>query len=92
LKLSWRDPWWNIENDSALVDGIQKEIANEIEPQHPLWERDVIVKLKNMKYASLHLTWSGKIDAEPNSFPRFHIFDDSGNLQDYLNEYVADYT
>lgn len=52
---------------------------------------DVIVQLGDGRFDCIHLTWNGKIDAQPDQFPSNMIFDNIESLQIYINEVAAQY-
>ncbi|QPB83470.1 hypothetical protein CWC22_010920 [Pseudoalteromonas rubra] len=101
-KINWIDPWWHLKQ-CAIKDAIQRELACEVGPEHPLWQcelsviakseanDDVIVQLGDGRFACIHLTWSGKIDSQPDQFPSSMIFDNIESLQIYMNEVAAQY-
>lgn len=102
-KINWIDPWWLLDECATKV-AIQRELECEIGPEHPLWQcdlaviaksganDDVIVQLNNGRFARVHLTWSGKIDAQPEQFPSSMIFNNVESLQVYINEVAEQYT
>jgi len=77
---AWKEPWCGIE-DSKQKAAIEKELALEIGPEHPLWGTrpsaigtrqdcdDVAVELSDGRFAIVHLVWHGKIDQFPREYP-----------------------
>ena len=95
-QFDWTENWWFFENLLSFGDGIQNEVNAEIGEKHPLWRYepiaiaksndsdDVIVRLNDGRYASVHLVWHGKIDQFPEKFPDSKIIGDSAALQNFL--------
>src|SRR5258708_22461637 len=91
-RVAWKEPWWAVsspEHKSAL----EKELALEIGPQHPLWGTkpsvlgvrrdcdDVAVELADGRFAMVHPVWHGHIDQYPDRFPHSLVFADLPEFQ-----------
>jgi len=102
-EIDWKQPWWCLDECLEVRTGIQRELNSEISRRHPLWglkpvvigktdvNDDVIVSLKDGRYACVHLVWHGKIDRYPNQFPSTLIFENVEKLQLFLNEESIEY-
>lgn len=98
VNLSWPETWWFLKNEEDLRKGIQEELNSEIGPKHPLWgfkpvvfakcngTDDVLVYLKDGRYALVHLVWHGHIDQEPDKYPATGFIADDVELQKFLDE------
>ena len=103
-RFNWKEPWWNLEENQELRLGIQKELNAEIGPKHPLWGLkpvvfgktdacdDVVVHLKDGRFACVHLVWHGKIDQYPDKFPWTTIYETASALQKFLDGESENYT
>jgi hypothetical protein len=76
----WLDEWNVISSeDEAAV--LQEELGKELSDKHPMFKYkpriiardeasdDVLAILNNGTFASIHLTWSSKVDQFPDKFP-----------------------
>ena len=100
-ELNWPAPWWHLEDELELRNGIQNELNLEIGDKHPLWDLkpvviaksdandDVIVELGDGRFACVHLVWHGKIDQHPESFPSIVLFVDVAALQCFIDDEAA---
>jgi hypothetical protein len=98
VNLVWPESWWFLKNEEELRKGIQKELNSEIGPKHPLWgykpvvfakcneSDDILVQLKDGRFALVHLIWHGHIDQQPGRFPSTGFLENDVELQKFLDE------
>ena len=84
--MKWTDPWYPVE---AEAEGLTAELECEVGPRHPLagvraipiarrYDRDDVLFLlpeDGNRLALVHLTWSGKREADPQ-WPHALFFKD----------------
>lgn len=83
--IPWSYPWRQIA-EPAEQHGLQRELLAELSSAHPLWGLDpvvfgrhealddIIVALKDERYAVVHLVWHGHVDQYPAEFPSTTFF------------------
>ncbi|HBY64425.1 MAG TPA: hypothetical protein DEH78_31780 [Solibacterales bacterium] len=94
--IQWNEPWREVREESERA-GLERELAAEVGPQHPLWglgariigrhssQDDVVVSLAAGGYAIVHLVWHGHIDRFPREYPATTIYADQAELQAALD-------
>lgn len=77
--IAWKSPWRQVE--AGEQRGLQGELLAELSPAHPLWgcdpvvfgrsdaADDVLVMIKDGRFAIVHLVWHGHVDQFPADFP-----------------------
>ena len=80
--IKWKLPWRAIQFE-VEIPGVQKQLESEITNKHPLWGTkpiavgrrvdcdDVLAKLNDGAYASIHLVWGSGPGAFPDQYPTY---------------------
>ncbi|UAA38440.1 hypothetical protein KIH87_17440 [Paraneptunicella aestuarii] len=75
------------------IPGVQKQVELEITKVHPLFRKtpivigrridndDVLTRLSDGSYASVHLVWGSGPEAFPEDYPSFQLY---SSLQEFL--------
>jgi len=99
---AWKAPWFEV-TDSVHKAAIQKELALEIGPEHPLWRTDpcvlgarqdcddVATKLADGRFAIVHPVWHGHVDQFPKQFPSTTILANLSELQFRIDRDAAEW-
>jgi hypothetical protein len=89
--IAWKPPWRQVET-AAEQHGLQRELLAELSAAHPLWgcdpvvfgrhesADDVLVALKDGRFAIVHLVWHGHVDQFPAEFPGTLFYADLAEL------------
>ena len=89
----WPEGWWYLRDEPDLRVGLQRELHAELSAAHPLWglqpvvvakcdrSDDVLVRLRDGRFAFVHLVWHGKVDPVPDAFPATRIVEGLAALQ-----------
>jgi hypothetical protein len=98
VNFSWPKSWRSLENEEELRKRIQVELNAEIGPKHPLWgfkpvafakrnsSDDILVHLKDGRFALVHLVWHGPIDQQSDKFPSTGFLTNDVELQKFLDD------
>jgi len=96
--IEWKLPWRAIQFE-AEIPGVQKQLESEITNEHSLWGTkpiaigrrvdcdDVLAKLNDGTYASVHLVWGSGPGAFPEQYPTFIKYN---SLKEFLKEMELD--
>ncbi|MEQ1755124.1 MAG: hypothetical protein ABL973_13445 [Micropepsaceae bacterium] len=90
-KFIWLDPWYPVE-DQVVRDGLERELALELSPQHVLAGLkftliarrddcdDALFALQDGSVAEVHLTWRQK----PEPDPRWPVTARFGSIDEWM--------
>jgi hypothetical protein len=92
VDIKWRGFWKGLQSDAETL-GLQRELEKEVGPKHPLWGRqpkvigrctgndDIVVRLSDDSFATVHLVWHGKIDSHPEKYPWTEFYSSASDLE-----------